>query len=78
MRLAQSFALENTLIEADCIEATEFPDLSSRYRVYAVPKTVINGTGSIEGSLPEQFFLEEILKTLPAPEPDSTPNATQQ
>jgi hypothetical protein len=78
VRLAQSFALENALIEADCIEATEFPDLSSRHRVYAVPKTVINGAGSIEGSLPEQFFLEEILKTLPAPEPHSAPDATQQ
>lgn len=65
MRLAQSFALENTLIQADCIEATEFPDLSSQFRVYAVPKTVINGSASIEGSLPEQFFLEEVLKTLP-------------
>lgn len=65
MRLAQSFALENEFIQADCIEATEFPELSSRFRVYAVPKTVINGSASIEGSLPEQFFLEEILKTLP-------------
>lgn len=77
MRLAQSFALENALVQADCIEATEFPDLSSRYRVYAVPKTVINGAGSIEGSLPETFFLDEILKTLPAPEPGATPGATQ-
>ena len=77
MRLAQSFALENALIEADCIEATEFPDLSSRYRVYAVPKTVINGAGSIEGSLPEQFFLEEVLKTLCAAQPDITPGPTQ-
>ncbi len=71
MRLAQSFALENDLIQADCIEATEFPDLSSRFRVYAVPKTIINGAASIEGSLPESFFLEEILKTLPAQETGS-------
>jgi hypothetical protein len=71
VRLAQSFALENPLIQADCIEATEFPDLSSQFRVYAVPKTVINGWASIEGSLPEQFFLDEILKTLPEPETDS-------
>lgn len=72
MRLAQSFALENALIQADCIEATEFPDLSSQFRVYAVPKTVINGSASIEGSLPEQFFLEEVLKTLP-PAPEAAP-----
>lgn len=68
MRLAQSFALENALIQADCIEATEFPDLASRFRVCAVPKTVINGSASIEGSLAEAFFLDEILKTLPAPD----------
>jgi hypothetical protein len=66
VRLAQSFALESDLIQADCIEATEFPDLASRYRVYAVPKTVINGVASIEGSLPEEFFLDEVLKALPA------------
>lgn len=66
MRLAQSFALESDLVQADCIEATEFPDLASRYRVYAVPKTVINGLASIEGSLPEEFFLDEVLKALPS------------
>jgi Thioredoxin domain len=66
VRLAHSFALENDLIQADCIEATEFPDLAARYRVYAVPKTVINGLASIEGALPEEFFLDEVLKALPA------------
>lgn len=68
MRLAQSFALENEFVQADCIEATEFPALSSQYQVYAVPKTVINGSASIEGSLPEQFFLDQILKALAAPD----------
>ncbi len=64
MRLAQRFAMENELISADCIEATEFPDLAGRYRVYAVPKTVINEGAFIEGSLPEEFFLEGVLKAL--------------
>jgi hypothetical protein len=69
VRLAHSFAMENDMIKTDCIEATEFPDLASKYRIYAVPKTVINGGASIEGSLPESFFLDGILKTLePAPE----------
>lgn len=62
MRLAQQFALENEHIRADAIEASEFPELSALYRVYAVPKTVINGTTSIEGSLPEAFFLDRILE----------------
>lgn len=56
--------MENDLIRAESIEATEFPELAGRFRVYAVPKTVINETASIEGSLPEEFFLDEILKFL--------------
>jgi Thioredoxin domain len=73
VRLAQSFALENQTVQADCIEANEFPDLSSRFRVCAVPKTVINGSASIEGSLPEGFFLDEVLKALPASPPETAP-----
>jgi predicted DsbA family dithiol-disulfide isomerase len=64
VRLAQRFALENGAITADCIEATEFPELASRYRVFAVPRTVINGQAAIEGALPEEFFLEGVLKAL--------------
>jgi alkyl hydroperoxide reductase subunit AhpF len=64
VRLAYQFAMENDNIRADAIEATEFPDWATRYRVHAVPKTVINESSQIEGSLPEEFFLDEILKTL--------------
>jgi hypothetical protein len=64
VRLAQKFALENEHIRADAIEASEFPELSTHYRVYAVPRTVINGTASIEGSLPEGFFLDRILEAV--------------
>jgi hypothetical protein len=64
VRLAQQFAMESDFVRADCVEATEFPELASKYCVYAVPKTVINQGAFIEGSLPEEFFLDEILKTL--------------
>jgi hypothetical protein len=64
VRLAQAFAIENEFIRADAIEASEFPDLSARYRVYAVPRTVINGEGFVEGSLPEDFFLDAVLKAI--------------
>jgi len=64
VRLAHRFAMENDLITADCIESTEFPVLAGRYRVYAVPKTVINEQASIEGALPEKFFLDGILKAV--------------
>jgi len=62
VRLAHSMALENDNIRADCIEATEFPDLSTHYQVYAVPRTIINDTGVIEGSVPEERFLESVLR----------------
>lgn len=65
MRLAHSFALENDLIQADAIEASEFPELAGRYRVYAVPKTVINQAAFIEGALPEVHFLDAVLSALP-------------
>jgi len=72
VRLAHRFAMENDLIAADCIESTEFPDLAGKYRVYAVPKTVVNESAFIEGALPEAFFLDSVLKAVePAPRPDS-------
>ena len=62
MRLAHRFALENDLITADAIEASEFPDLAGQYGVYAVPKTVINAGASIDGALQETFFLDKVLE----------------
>jgi len=38
--LAHRMAMESRLITATCVEATEFPQLSRRYRVTGVPKTV--------------------------------------
>ncbi len=64
MRLAYQFAMENDLIRADGIEVSEFPEVAGKYRVYAVPKTMMNESASIEGSLPEEFFLDEVLKVV--------------
>jgi len=68
VRLANQFAIENANIRSDAIEATEFPDWTTRYRVHAVPKTIVNGSFSIEGSMPEERFLDEILRAVRAPE----------
>jgi hypothetical protein len=67
VRLAYQFAMECDLVRADGIEATEFPDLAKRFRVFAVPRTIINEGDYVEGSLPEGFFLDAILKTLAPP-----------
>jgi hypothetical protein len=42
----------------------EFPDWVTGYRVHAVPKTVVNESSYIEGALREEFFPDEILKTI--------------
>jgi len=61
VRLAHQFALESVLITADAVEATEFPHLAQRYQVRAVPRTIVNETGAIEGALAETRFLEAVL-----------------
>jgi Thioredoxin domain len=60
--------MESEHVTADCIEATEFPDLVTRYRVQAVPRTIINHEHALEGSLPEGHFLDTILGAVQPPE----------
>ncbi len=61
MRLAQQVAVENDFVSADLVEITEFPHLAQRYQIRAVPRTIVNETGSIEGALPEAEFVEAII-----------------
>ncbi len=64
--LAHRMAVENPLIRATCVEATEFLDLSRRYQVTGVPKTVVNGSIEMLGALPEDVFVRTAVG---APEP---------
>jgi glutaredoxin-like protein len=60
--LAHRLAVESPLIRATSVDATEFIDLSRRYRVNGVPKTVVvNRNVELLGALPEDQFVEEIL-----------------
>jgi len=52
--------MENPLIVADVIEANEFYELSERYGVRSVPKTVINDRVEFVGSLPEAKVLQAL------------------
>jgi hypothetical protein len=54
-------AAANEMIRADAIEATEFMDLSRKYRVTGVPKTIVNETIEIMGGLPEKPFVRAAL-----------------
>jgi glutaredoxin-like protein len=59
--VAHMFALENDLIRADVIDASEFPELAIKYGVMGVPKTVVNEKVEFVGAIPENMFLEQVL-----------------
>ena len=53
------------MIEAEMVEATEFPELSNRFRVSGVPQTTINaGAGTVVGAVPEDQLLKEIQRAI--------------
>ena len=64
-------AFANPNITSSAIEATEFTDLSRRFRVTGVPKTIVNDTVEIMGALPEDMYVRAALQI-----PDDQP-ATQ-
>jgi glutaredoxin-like protein len=59
--VAHKFAMENDLIRADVIDASEFPHLGLKYGVMGVPKTVINEKIEFVGAVPEETFVEHVL-----------------
>ncbi|MCP4155714.1 MAG: glutaredoxin [bacterium] len=62
--LAHKMAYYSPRIKADMIEATEFPHLSQKYNVMGVPRTVIQETGFLEGSAPEEMLIDRIKSVL--------------
>ena len=63
--LAHQMALESPMVEAEMIEAMEFPELSNRFGVSGVPQTTINaGAGTVIGAMPEDNLLAEIQRAL--------------
>ncbi len=63
--LAHQFAMESPLVEAEMVEAMEFPELADRFAVSGVPQTTINmGAGTVVGAAPEQNLVEEIRAAL--------------
>ena len=63
--LAHQMALESPMVEAEMVEATEFPELADRFNVSGVPQTTINwGAGTVVGAVPETMLVEEIKKAI--------------
>jgi glutaredoxin-like protein len=63
--LAHQMAIESPLVQAEMVEAIEFPDLANRHNVSGVPQTTINdGAGTLIGAAPEDDLMTEILNAL--------------
>ena len=63
--LAHQMAMESPMIQAEMVEATEFPELASRHGVSGVPQTTINdGKAHVVGAVPESNMLAEIQRVL--------------
>jgi glutaredoxin-like protein len=62
--LAHQMAMESPMVQAEMVEAMEFPELSSKHGVSGVPQTTINdGAGHLVGAVPEQQLLAEIIRS---------------
>ncbi len=59
--LAHRLAMASDLVTASMVEATEFPQLSNRYQVYGVPRTVINDVIHVEGAVPESMLITKLM-----------------
>jgi len=58
VRTAHQLILENELVKADMVNAVEFPHLTTKYNVMAVPKIVVNEVHEFIGSLPEDQIMD--------------------
>lgn len=66
--VALRMAQKSSRVRAEVIEANEYPDLSMKYRVQGVPRTVVNERFFAEGALPEQALVKALGKALELPE----------
>jgi glutaredoxin-like protein len=62
--MAGRLAVESDKVSLSIIDSAEFPHIANLYDVMAVPRTIVNRGHSFEGALPEDKFVEEILKGL--------------
>jgi len=62
VEMAHKLAIESDFIAGDMVESVEFPHLTHKYNVMAVPKVIINEDIQFEGALPEKEFVENVMK----------------
>jgi len=66
-------AQEFSQVTAEIIEGNEFPELSNRYGVSGVPKTIINDRVEFVGAVPEAQFVAAIQQAVPAAKDGAAP-----
>ena len=59
--VAHKLAIESSMIRADVVDASEFPQLAQKYSVIGVPKIVINEKVEFVGAFNEDLFAEHVL-----------------
>lgn len=62
--LASRMARYSSKVRSEVIEANEFPELSRKFRVQGVPRTVVNSIFYAEGSLSESMMTDALKKGL--------------
>jgi glutaredoxin-like protein len=62
--LGHRMAYYSSKVRSDMVEASEFPEMSQKYNVMGVPRTVINETEFQEGAAPESMLIQKIKKVL--------------
>ncbi len=64
--LAMRLAVACALVRTDVINHLDFPVMSKRYKVGAVPRTVVNDRAEIDGARAGEDFVERVLGALVA------------
>jgi len=65
--LAHQMALESAWVEAEGVEAMEFPQRAEAHGVSGVPHTTINlGAKEVVGAVPEDMLVQKIREALKA------------
>ena len=62
--------MANPHVSAEVVECQEFPEMAQAFQVSGVPKTVINDRTEFVGAVPDEMFVNEILKSLGKPAVD--------
>lgn len=64
-------ALVSDRVHPEVIEVNEFPELAEKYKVEAVPLTVINDAVTLPGAMPEQQLVKQVVEAAATTEPPS-------